>query len=85
MTTNLGDLASGASATVTVETVVSADLTNTAAANGEGPNGDSYGDTDDAVVDLIAPAIKVDKTVSLDGSVPGLQSVQGTNGQAITW
>jgi uncharacterized repeat protein (TIGR01451 family) len=42
-------------------------------------------DNDDAVVELMAPDIAIDKTVSLDGSVPGSQMVQGTNGAALTF
>ena len=42
-------------------------------------------DSDDAITDVIAPAISIDKAVSLDGSCPGVQRVQGTNGAVVTY
>ena len=41
--------------------------------------------TDDATVDMIAPELQVSETVSLDGSCPGLESVQATNGATVTY
>ena len=79
LTTNLGVLAAGQSATVTVQSVIGADLTNTVSVTGLDPNGDPWTDADDAVVDLIAPAIVVDKTVN------GVEYVQGTNGAPVTY
>ena len=46
---------------------------------------DAYDYVDDATVDVIAPELQVSKTVSLDGSCPGLESVQATNGAAVTY
>ena len=42
-------------------------------------------DQDDAIADVIAPAVTIDKTVSLDGTCPGAQRVQGTNGTVVTY
>jgi uncharacterized repeat protein (TIGR01451 family) len=75
----------GQAVTVSVTRLVNGDLTNTASVVGYDPNNDPVNDTDDAVVDEITPAIAVDKTVSFDGSVPGLQTVHGTNGTALTY
>jgi lipoprotein-anchoring transpeptidase ErfK/SrfK len=71
LATNVGNLAVGQSATVSVTRTVNGDLTNTVTVTADAPNGDPVGDSDDAVVDAIAPAIAVDKTVSLDGYAPG--------------
>jgi uncharacterized repeat protein (TIGR01451 family) len=85
MSSNLYTLAVGQAVTVSVTRLVNGDLTNTASVVGYDPNNDPVSDTDDAVVDQITPLIAVDKTVSLDGSVPGFQTVHGTNGAALTY
>ncbi len=85
VSTNLGTLAVGGVATIRVDTTISGDLTNTASVVGDDPNDDPVGDDDDAVVDEIGPAIAIDKTVSLDGSCPGVQSVQGVAGAMVTY
>ena len=41
--------------------------------------------TDDAEVDEIAPALSLSKTVSDDGSCPGVERIQATNGAAVTY
>ena len=76
--TNVGSLAVGQAATVSTDRVVSGDLTNTVSVTGEDPNGDPVGPvTDDAEVDEIAPSVAVGKTVSLDGSCPGVDTGAG--------
>jgi uncharacterized repeat protein (TIGR01451 family)/fimbrial isopeptide formation D2 family protein len=85
VTTNLGDLAVGQVRTVTVASVISGDRTNTAAVVGQYPGGGSYTNTDDAVVDQIVPALTLSKTVSGTGAVPGVELVQGAEGQPVTY
>ena len=73
-------------ATVSVADVVSGDLTNTVTVTGEDPNGDPVDPpSDDAEVDEIAPALSLSKTVSDDGSCPGAESIQTTNGATVTY
>ena len=86
ISTNIGTLAVGQIVTVSVADVVSGDLTNTVTVTGEDPNGDPVDPlSDDAEVDEIAPSLAVGKTVSLDGSCPGVDLVQATNGAAVTY
>ena len=71
---------------IVADRVVSGDLTNTVTVTGDDPNGDPIDPpSDDAEVDEIAPSVAVGKTVSLDGSCPGVDLVQATNGAAVTY
>ena len=86
LSTNVGTLAVGQLATVTVVSTVSGDLTNTVSATADDPNGNDVGPvTDDTIVEEIAPALGVSKTVSTDGSCSGLDLVQVTNGTIVTY
>ena len=78
-------LAPGASATVSAPGTVQGDLINTATATGKDPNDDPVTDDDTAEVDEIAPAIELQKTVSADGQCPGVELLQGKNGDDITY
>ena len=81
----MGDLAVGQVVTVTVNSTISADLTNSAVVTGFDPIGGSVTANDPSAVDLISPAILVSKTVSMDGSCPGVESVSGMPGRAINY
>ncbi|HMP77294.1 MAG TPA: SdrD B-like domain-containing protein, partial [Kiritimatiellia bacterium] len=78
-TTNVGSLIIGQSKTVSVAGVISADLTNVVNATGFYFGTGTVNDTDTAIVDLIAPAIEVVKTVN------GVSLVQGTNNAPVTY
>jgi len=94
---NLGNLAPGASVTVHVETVMSADLTNVAdvvgnPANEDGsdiPDMDDVTDDDPAEVDVETPAIDLVKTVYSGwdggGGCPGVDLLHGLAGEQITY
>jgi hypothetical protein len=64
-------LAAGASVTLTSTFSVTGDRTNIATATGDTPDGGTVSDDDDAVVDVIAPAIQIVKTAgsAADGAV----------------
>jgi len=93
----VGLMAPGSSVTQSVESVVSGDLTNNASATGipsdeDGdplPDQPPVGDNDEVVVDEVNPSVAVEKTVYLghDGgaSCPGVQSLQGQSGDAVTY
>ncbi len=93
-----GPIAPGASATVSHETTITGDLTNTASATGtpSNPSGAPIpglppvsSNPDDAEVDEINPAINIEKTVyaGQDGgaSCTGAEQVSGLNGDAVTY
>ncbi|MEL7210894.1 MAG: hypothetical protein AAGK32_22105, partial [Actinomycetota bacterium] len=86
---SLATLLSGQSVSLYYETTAAADLVNTADATGTPPGGPDVTDQDDATVDVVAPAITLDKTVYLGtnsgASCPGTQSVSGENGEAVTY
>jgi len=94
---NLGNLAPGASVTAHVETVMSGDLVNIAdvtgnPANPDGsdiPKMDDVTDDDPAEVDVETPAIDLQKSVYSGwdggGSCPGVELLQGLNGEQITY
>jgi|GEM_PF-2128844 len=95
--TNLGNLAPGASVTVHVETVMNTDLLNVADVTGNPANPDgsdipkmeNVTDDDPAEVDVETPAIDLMKTVYSGwdggGSCPGVDLLQGLNGEQITY
>ncbi len=66
-----GSLAPGASDTLTADIDVQSDRTNIAVVTGSSPEGTEVTDDDDAVVDIVAPAIEIIKTAgtALDGTV----------------
>ncbi|MFN8453779.1 MAG: SdrD B-like domain-containing protein [Anaerolineae bacterium] len=73
----IGTLATGAITSYTCSVLnVTADFTNTAVVTGAPPTGPDISDTDDAVVELIHPAIGIEKT-------PDLQTV--TSGDTVTF
>ena len=90
-TGTLPALAPGEKVTLAYEGTITVDLTNTATATGTPPTGDDVTADDTADVDLIAPAITIDKTVyaghsTPDGdSCPGTDLVQGVDGDAVTY
>jgi len=84
-TTNLGTLLSGQSVTVSVSDVLNNNLTNTVTATGFDTIGKPHNDSDIAEVIVVGPAIGVVKTVSKDGSYPGVNLEQGTNGTPVTY
>lgn len=85
----IGTLEAGGTFATSVEAVVTGSLTNTATVAGVDPNSDPVSNQDTAVVDMISPAILLQKSVYLghDGGVscPGSEQVAGTNGAAVTY
>jgi hypothetical protein len=75
----LGSLAAGQSVTVTVNSVISADLTNTASVTGQDPVGNTHEDSDDAVV---LQVMYIAGSVFLDVNANGLFDPEDTNGLA---
>ncbi len=68
----IGDLAAGASTSYACTLAgVTADFTNTATVTGDDPLGNPVSDSDDAVVDVIAPAIEIQKTPDVQNAVSG--------------
>ena len=86
---SIGTLPAGGSFVTSVASVVTSSLTHVATVSGTDPNGDPIGDQDSATVEIIHPALQLQKTVYLghDGgaSCPGTDRVAGTNGAAITY
>ncbi|HMP00552.1 MAG TPA: hypothetical protein PKE26_15760, partial [Kiritimatiellia bacterium] len=80
----IGTLAAGQSVTVSVNDVISGPLTNIATVTGQ-YLGNTYTNSDDAVVLTIEPDITIQKTVSASGTFPGGESVTGTNNQPVTY
>ena len=69
---NIGALAAGASTSYDCTmTALADDFSNTADVTGDDPNGDPVGDSDDANVDVINPAITIDKTPDTQSALPG--------------
>ena len=67
----IGDLAAGASTSYQCTLVVTADLTNVAAVTGTPPAGPPVTDSDPADVDVIAPAIEIQKSPELQTVLSG--------------
>ena len=67
----IGDLAAGASTSYQCTLVVAADLTNVAAVTGTPPAGPPVTDSDPADVDVIAPAIEIQKSPELQTVLSG--------------
>ena len=67
----IGDLAAGASTSYQCTLVVDADLTNVAAVTGTPPAGPAVTDSDPADVDVIAPAIEIQKSPELQTVLSG--------------
>ncbi len=86
-------LGAGESIVYFAQTVLSGDLVNTATATATpvDPSGDplpgvpSIDETDSAIVDVVDPAIQVDKTVSSTGSCPGTELVSGNLGDPVIY
>ncbi len=76
---NLGTLAVGQSVTVSVASVISADLVNTAQARGFDTVGQPQNDSDTAEVDLRAPAITLIKTAGSAPNGTDLTILAGSN------
>ena len=88
-----GILAPTASASTFYEGTQSADLTNTATASGTPvtPTGVAIpalppvSSSDTAEIDVVAPALTIAKTVSTDGTCPGLETIIVDPGDSVTW
>ncbi len=64
-------LAVGASMTCTATAIINVDTTNVVIATGNAPTGDTVSDNDSASVDVINPAIDVEKTANPTTILPG--------------
>ena len=88
-TTNLGTLLAGQDMTVYMETYALDSHTNIATVTAIPPAGLVLLVEDSAVVIIIEPSLRVEKTVYIGhdngASCPGLQFIQGTNGLPITY
>jgi probable HAF family extracellular repeat protein len=86
---SIGTLPAGGSFATSVAAVVTSSLTHVATVSGTDLNGDPIGDQASATVEIIHPALLLQKTVYLghDGgaSCPGSDRVAGTNGAPITY
>ena len=86
---SIGTLPAGGSFATSVASVVTSSLTHVATVSGTDPNGDPIGDQDSATVEIIHPALQLQKTVYLghDGglSCPGSELATDTNGAPITF
>jgi hypothetical protein len=86
-------LAPGASQNCTATATITTDTTNVGTATGtpSTPTGTPIPgippvtDTDDSVVDVVRPALLLDKTVSLNGQCPGQNSVTVAPGTTVTY
>ncbi len=86
-------LATGATATFTYTAVPGVDTANTATVTADpaSPDGtplpsvDPVTDSDTADVAVVAPALTLAKTVSVDGTCPGVETVEIAAGAAPTW
>ncbi len=85
----IGTLGTGGMFATSVAAVVTASLAHVATVSGTDPNGDPLGDQDSAAVEIIHPALQLQKTVYLghDGglSCPGSELATDTNGAPITY
>jgi len=85
----VGTLEAGGLFSTSVTAVVNGNLTNTATVSGTDPNNDPVSDQDSAIVEVISPALQLQKTVYLGhdngASCPGSEQVSGTNGTEITY
>ncbi len=85
----VGTLEAGASFTTSMAATVTGSLTHAATVEGSDPNGDPVGDQDSAIVEQIAPAILLHKSVYLghDGgaSCPGSAQATGTSNAPVTF
>ncbi|TLM72181.1 MAG: DUF11 domain-containing protein [Actinobacteria bacterium] len=77
--------AGGAPVDITYSTTPAGDTLNTATATGTDPLGHPVSDTDDASVDLIAPAIQIAKTVDFDGDGAYGELEQGYAASTAHW
>ncbi|MEL7207438.1 MAG: hypothetical protein AAGK32_04260, partial [Actinomycetota bacterium] len=86
---SLTGVAPGDTAVLYAEGAIDSDLTNTVTATGTTAAGTAVSDRDDAQVDEVAPAIRVDKTVYLGtdsgASCAGSDQVAGEHGSAVTY
>jgi len=86
---SVGTLAAGGVFSTSVTATVSGSLTNTATVSGTDPNSDPVSNQDSAIVEVIQPALSLQKTVYLGhdsgASCPGSELVSGTNGTEITY
>lgn len=87
ITTNIGSLAIGESTTLMFASTITAPLTNTASVTGTTPDGGEEVETEDtAEVDLkLIPSVRIEKTVSNDGTCPGVEFLQLPIGTPITY
>ncbi len=83
----VGDLAPGASASAQASAPATYDASTFAVASGLQPQSGAavVSEPDGASVDVVHPAISIQKTVSLDGTCPGSELVHTMAGQPATW
>jgi uncharacterized repeat protein (TIGR01451 family) len=82
-----GNLAAGQSITVSAAMTATSDASTSAVATGTNvPTGAPFSSApDDASVDVIAPALSIAKTVSTDGTCPGVELVTVLSGAQVTY
>lgn len=82
-----GNLTPGQSAVVSRAVTATTDEDTFAVAVGENPftHQDVASGEDDAVIDVVHPALAIAKTVSVDGTCPGAESVQVLPGTTVTY
>ena len=85
----IGTLEAGGSFATSVATTVTGSLTHAATVEGSDPNGDPVSDQDSAILEQIAPAIRLYKSVYLGhdngDSCPGSEQVSATNLAPLTF
>ena len=85
----IGTLPSGAQFSTSVATCVTSSWIHVATVEGTDPNGNPVHDQDSASVEMIQPALQLQKSVYLGhdngASFPGTQRVTGTNGAPLTF
>jgi uncharacterized repeat protein (TIGR01451 family) len=86
-TVSVGNLAAGASASVSSAITATADADTFATASGTvAATGQPFSSApDDAAVDVVNPSLAISKTVSTDGSCPGSELVTILPGTAVTY
>ncbi|MCB9176576.1 MAG: DUF11 domain-containing protein [Caldilineae bacterium] len=66
-------------------TTVAVDTTNTATVGGDDSLGNPVTGADSAFVDVVAPALRIEKTVTLGGMCPGADSLAAEAGSGVTY
>ncbi|MEP7122963.1 MAG: DUF11 domain-containing protein [Byssovorax sp.] len=87
VTVAVGNLAPGQSATVSAAVTATSDAETSAVATGTNvPTGAPFSSAPDAAaVDVVAPALSIQKTASTDGTCPGVELVTVLSGAQVTY